>query len=73
MQKHLKCAIEASTRTTNSNFPHGSAIIKGGKVMMTGCNSNVPHCHAESLLLKRWCEKGPKEQEKQVQTPGHQE
>ena len=59
MQKSIRIALNAASKSTNKYFSHGCVITYGGKPVITSCNTNNTFCHAESIAVRKLCEKGP--------------
>ena len=59
MQKFITQALQAARRSTNKHYYHGCVIVVGGKVITSACNTSDTSCHAETLAVRKLCEKGP--------------
>ncbi len=54
--KFIRLALEVASKSPNMNFMHGCVIIHGGKPLITACNKQSVHCHAEAEAVRKLCE-----------------
>jgi hypothetical protein len=63
--KFLRRVTAEAAKSPNCSYHHGAIIHRGGKILYTGFNT-ADHCvHAETAALKRFCEKGDRQKNKE--------
>jgi pyrimidine deaminase RibD-like protein len=54
MQRFLHRAARAAHLSTNKHYMLGAVLIKGGKVVESGCNTSSTFSHAEAQVLRKY-------------------
>lgn len=58
MNRLLKSALYLASLSKCKNFHHGALIYSGGKIIASACNDEGHLCHAETIAIRKLCEKG---------------